>query len=828
MLQPGHLTHSRTHSFENNTPPPYIQSQDDIFSGQDNNAGTGRAMGKEHEQLQEYDDDDLLAHVDHIHDPAVLKRLLIQKEQERQGLSLNLDMAARLGLDLHQQLQRCEIESAAKLQSLQHENLALQSKANQSQELSYQLANSEQEVKELRGKNRFLQRELDTCRQELKTFRKDLDQLSEHMTQISAEMFEAKNKVNSYARRLGEVEQELVQTKELNVNLQAQLDNALQKQKQTQSSTTQVVKMIQSDLGRVFSDRDTMQLTLEELETRQMQCEGKVVEMMTNTREYAQLLEEAQETIHTMRIESDMEGRGWSGRGHHAAIWDNKTGEQPVSGDDRPRNSRQLTASPTSISRYGTAALSDELDPMFNSGSWDRHHPGGVNSLEQELGIGTLDRELAGGFPRGLDQELQGFHYGGSLEDELRGFDKPAGSLGDELRGSGHGSSLQSELRGFHQGMSLDQELRGFDRGESLEQEFAAAQDPISEPALGSLASELAAQEKSPESSVAGDTPTDAASEEAADEEIIRKSMDEDEGTYVTYIPQRLSLSAELHQRLEENNILQTVLTGRATWNVHSTIGITSAHSPNQNTPTTFRDIGRTLSMMTLPNQKSLPHPKNRIPSPLSSPKIPPASKASESSSTRSVSSSGSSAGSLQGSSITDPSEVQNILGLKYLLSASSSADLSNVITKTHTKTPAANIPSPLREKKTTTRLPAPQAAAKEKHGHPSSTKDGQSSTLPSAAKSSDTTTTTTSTVTATSTSSSTTAATTTSGRPTPSRPIAFGSAVSGARSGHKSTSPASSWSSSSSTSSIPRRPSLAPNSGSFNSGKPKPPTTNN
>jgi hypothetical protein len=70
--------------------------------------------GKEHEQLQEYDDD-LLAHVDHIHDPAVLKRLLIQKEQERQGLSLNLDMAARLGLDLHQQLQRCEIESAAKV-----------------------------------------------------------------------------------------------------------------------------------------------------------------------------------------------------------------------------------------------------------------------------------------------------------------------------------------------------------------------------------------------------------------------------------------------------------------------------------------------------------------------------------------------------------------------------------------------------------------------------------------------------------------------------------------------------------------------------------------
>ncbi|KAF9298765.1 hypothetical protein BGZ88_004670 [Linnemannia elongata] len=788
-------------------------------------------QSKEHEQMQEYDDD-LLAHVDHIHDPAVLKRLLIQKEQERQGLSLNLDMAARLGLDLHQQLQRYEIESAAKLQSLQDENLALQSKANQSQELSYQLANSEHEVKELRGKNRFLQRELDTCRQELKTFRKDLDQLSEHMTQISAEMFDAKNKVNSYARRLGEVEQELVQTKELNVNLQVQLDSALQKQKQTQSSTTQVVKMIQSDLGRVFSDRDTMRLTLEELETRQMQCEGKVVEMMTNTREYAQLLEEAQETIHTMRIESDMEGRGWSGRGHHAAIWDNKTGEQPVAGgDSRPRNSRQLTASPTSINRYGSASLKDELDPMFNSGSWDRHHPGGMGSLEQELGIGTLDRELAGGFPRGLDQELQGFQHGRSLEDEFRGFNNPAGSLGDELRGSGHGGSLEDELRGFNHGMSLDQELRGFGRGGSLEQDLAGAQDPISEPIRGSLASELAGLKESPASSVVDDAATDAPSEETADEEIIRRSLDEEEDTYVTYMPQRLSLSAELHQRLEENNILQTVLTGRATWNVHSTIGITSAHSPIQNTPTTFRDIGRTLSMMTLPNQKSLPHPKNRIPSPLPSPKMPPSSKAGESSSTRSVSSSGimsasgPSAGAHPGSSVTDPSDVQNILGLKYLLSASSSADLSNVITKAHTKTPAATAPTPLREKKTT-RVPAPLTAVKEKPGPPSPTKEGRSSTPP-VVKSSATATTTTSTATATPTSSST-MTTTTSGRPTPSRPIAFGSAESGgSRSGRKSTSPASSWSSSSSTSSNARRPSLAPNSGSLNSGKPKPPTNN-
>jgi len=127
----------------------------------------------------------------------------------------------------------------------------LQIKANQSQELSYQLTGSEHEVKELTGHNRFLQRELDSCRQELKSFRRELDELSEQMAEMGAEMVEAKTKVNSYARRLGEVEQELSATQELNVNLQVQLENALQKQKQTHSTTTQAVKLIQSDLGKV-------------------------------------------------------------------------------------------------------------------------------------------------------------------------------------------------------------------------------------------------------------------------------------------------------------------------------------------------------------------------------------------------------------------------------------------------------------------------------------------------------------------------------------------------------------------------------------------------
>ncbi|KAK3844135.1 MAG: hypothetical protein J3R72DRAFT_365937, partial [Linnemannia gamsii] len=144
-----------------------------------------------------------------------------------------------------------------------------------------------------------LQRELDGCRRELKMFRRELDGLVEQMTEMNTEVLDAKSKVSHYSRRLNEVEQELGTTQELNVNLQEQLHVAVEKQKQAQSSTAQAVKNMQSELGKVISDKTTILSSLEELENRQDKCEGKVVEMMTNTQEYAHLLEEAQTTIQT-------------------------------------------------------------------------------------------------------------------------------------------------------------------------------------------------------------------------------------------------------------------------------------------------------------------------------------------------------------------------------------------------------------------------------------------------------------------------------------------------------------------------------------------------
>ncbi|KAG0320837.1 hypothetical protein BGZ97_012726 [Linnemannia gamsii] len=286
-----------------------------------------------------------------------------------------LNMAGRFGLDLQQSLeqaQRAEQESYAQLQSLQEENMMLQSRAHHSRELASHLTGSQDEVMNLTNEKDTLQRELDGCRRELKMFRKELDSLVGQMTEMGTEVLDAKSKVSHYSRRLNEVEQELGATQELNVNLQEQLHVAVEKQKQAQSSTAQAVKNMQSELGKVISDKTTILSTLEELENRQDKCEGKVVEMITNTQEYAHLLEEAQTTIQTFRIESEMEGRGWA---------------------------HQMPASKRSIGQLSTLASENpELHrPEFDTREEEQEEEQKeketeivVQSLGMELGFGTI------------------------------------------------------------------------------------------------------------------------------------------------------------------------------------------------------------------------------------------------------------------------------------------------------------------------------------------------------------------------------------------------------------------------------------------------------
>ncbi|CAG8438983.1 5771_t:CDS:2 [Ambispora leptoticha] len=258
--------------------------------------------------------------VNSIEDTDLLRRMLIQKEQERDDIASNLDIAARLGLAIsekNEELQmklnlatQAEAQAYFKLSALEEENRLLMSKASRSNELASQLIASEEQVKSLREHKAYLQKELEAARRELKRFRKELDSLSGQMNDMAEDMIDSRSKVNTYAKKLAEVEQHLSDTQEMNVNLSIQLEKSLSSQKISSATTTQIVKMIQADLGRVVLENEHLRASINELESRQVQCEGKLGEMIVNAQEYAHLLEEAQDTIHSLsetRLESNIE-----------------------------------------------------------------------------------------------------------------------------------------------------------------------------------------------------------------------------------------------------------------------------------------------------------------------------------------------------------------------------------------------------------------------------------------------------------------------------------------------------------------------------------------
>ncbi|CAG8493293.1 23149_t:CDS:2 [Dentiscutata erythropus] len=248
-----------------------------------------------------------LDEVNSIDDKEILRRMLIQKEKEKEDMAQNLDVAARLGLAISEkndelqlkldqakqavnQAKQAEEQAYLKLSKLEEENRILSSKALRSNDLASQLAASEEQVKTLREHRAFLQKELDTARRELKRFRKELDNLSGQMSDMAEDMWESRNKVNTYAKKLTEVEQHLADTQEMNVNLSIQLEKSLSSQK--------------------LSKNEHLRASINELENRQVKCEGKLSEMMVSAQEYAHLLEEAQDTIHSLaetRLESDIE-----------------------------------------------------------------------------------------------------------------------------------------------------------------------------------------------------------------------------------------------------------------------------------------------------------------------------------------------------------------------------------------------------------------------------------------------------------------------------------------------------------------------------------------
>ncbi|CAO3639000.1 unnamed protein product [Cunninghamella echinulata] len=135
-----------------------------------------------------------------------------------------------------------------------------------------------------------------------------MEQLSGQLNDMAAEMVDSRARVSLYAKKLAEVEHKLTTTREMNSNLQLLLDKALTSQKQSSSTTSHLVRNIQMDLSRVVTENDQLRNRIGELEVQQRECEERLSSMVEQAKEYASLLEQAQNTIHSLsepRLDDD-------------------------------------------------------------------------------------------------------------------------------------------------------------------------------------------------------------------------------------------------------------------------------------------------------------------------------------------------------------------------------------------------------------------------------------------------------------------------------------------------------------------------------------------
>ncbi|KAI8374270.1 uncharacterized protein BYT42DRAFT_499220 [Radiomyces spectabilis] len=241
-----------------------------------------------------------------IDDVETLRQLVIRKERERQSIANDLDVAARLGLvisetneAIHIKLAHLERENQMLRDDLQlHTSCRCQDADKMSRfhdDLNTALPTPSSDEDHIQ-----LTQELDQARRELTKFRKEMDGLSAQLNDMASEMVDSRARVSMYAKRLAEVEHKLATTREMNTNLQLLLERALTNQKQSSSNTSHLVKNIQTDLSRIVAENDQLRARIAELEHQQLECEERLTAMVAQAKEYASLLEQAQDIIHNL------------------------------------------------------------------------------------------------------------------------------------------------------------------------------------------------------------------------------------------------------------------------------------------------------------------------------------------------------------------------------------------------------------------------------------------------------------------------------------------------------------------------------------------------
>ncbi|KAI8979401.1 hypothetical protein BDF20DRAFT_502919 [Mycotypha africana] len=137
-------------------------------------------------------------------------------------------------------------------------------------------------------------KEIEQIREGISQFKGDMSILERQMISMELDLKHSKNRVLK-------VEEGLTVTQEVSVNLQILLEKSLQKQKKADKYATRTMQRIFSNLSTVVHETNRLKGKMIAIANHQKKRQGSADIIADRIREYMEMLEQAQETIHSLK-----------------------------------------------------------------------------------------------------------------------------------------------------------------------------------------------------------------------------------------------------------------------------------------------------------------------------------------------------------------------------------------------------------------------------------------------------------------------------------------------------------------------------------------------
>ncbi|KAI8993305.1 hypothetical protein BDB01DRAFT_775837 [Pilobolus umbonatus] len=146
---------------------------------------------------------------------------------------------------------------------------------------------------EVQERHQFM-KEISQVREDILRFRSEMNGLAKQMNGMEIDLNYSRNRVR-------EIENGLTATQEVNVNLQIMLENAVDKQKESDVYANQTMKHLYTNLATVVHETKKLRGRLTTIADYQRHYQGNATDVAERIREYSKMLEQAQGTIQSLK-----------------------------------------------------------------------------------------------------------------------------------------------------------------------------------------------------------------------------------------------------------------------------------------------------------------------------------------------------------------------------------------------------------------------------------------------------------------------------------------------------------------------------------------------